>query len=180
MRTLYRDMSEKGILFEDENGIVQFDKNFRFSDLNTAAQFLLHRGGDNTQAWTRENGQTFLQKKEPAEIPKNPGSSTPVKKDTAGQKRRPSRTSSKSRKPAEKAGNREPSQKKPAPPQTRSTKQTPKTKPAAEESTGKAEVRTYKANSKKDKELKPQEYKPEEKKQGFFRTLFGKKTPDHS
>ena len=180
MRTLYRDMSEKGILFEDENGIVQFDKNFRFSDLNTAAQFLLHRGGDNTQAWTRENGQTFLQKKEPAEIPKNPGSSTPVKKDTAGQKRRPSRTSSKSRKPAEKAGNREPSQKKPAPPQTRSTKQTPKTKPAAEESTGKAEVRTYKANSKKDKELKPQEYKPEERKQGFFRTLFGKKTPDHS
>ena len=180
MRTLYRDMSEKGILFEDENGIVQFDKNFRFSDLNTAAQFLLHRGGDNTQAWTRENGQVFLQKKEPTEIPKNPRSSTPVKKDTTGQKRRPSRASSKGRKPAEKAGTKEQPQKKQPQQQTRSKKQTQKTKPAAEESTGKAEVRTYKANNKNETKLKPQEYKAEEKKSGFFRTLFGKKTPNHS
>jgi hypothetical protein len=92
MRTLYRDMTEKGVLFEDENGQVQFDKNFRFSDLNTAAQFLLHRGGDNTAAWTRENGSVFLQKKDPAEPPKKPEPETLVKKDTSGQKRKKNRS----------------------------------------------------------------------------------------
>lgn len=98
MRTLYHDMTEKGVLFEDENGMVQFDKNLRFSDLNTAAQFLLHRGGDNTGAWTREDGTVFLQKKAPEKIPEKPKSSGGPKKDTAGQKTRSGRSSTKARK----------------------------------------------------------------------------------
>ncbi len=56
MCSLFRDMSEKGILSETETGRIQFEKNYRFHDLNTAAQFLLHRGGDNSAMWTKENG----------------------------------------------------------------------------------------------------------------------------
>ncbi len=59
MRSLCRDMLAMGVLSEDENGQIQFEKNYRFHDLNTAAQFLLHRGGDNVSAWTRENGTAF-------------------------------------------------------------------------------------------------------------------------
>lgn len=108
MRTLYRDMVERGVLFEDLNGQVSFDKNFRFSDLNTAAQFLMHRGGDNTGAWTREDGTAFLQKQEPSVTPKKPEQKkpdqkkpeqkkpeTPVKKDTTGQTRKKNRSASK-------------------------------------------------------------------------------------
>ncbi|MGN1388773.1 MAG: hypothetical protein ACI4WR_03910, partial [Bulleidia sp.] len=63
MRSLFRDMSEKGILSETETGRIQFEKNYRFHDLNTAAQFLLHRGGDNTAMWTRENGSPLTEAK---------------------------------------------------------------------------------------------------------------------
>ena len=66
MRSLFRDMTEKGILGETETGRIQFEKNYRFHDLNTAAQFLLHRGGDNTAMWTRENGSPLPEAK-PAE-----------------------------------------------------------------------------------------------------------------
>ena len=59
MQQLYSDMLAMRILSEDEGGRIQFDKNYVFSDLNTAAQFLLHRGGDNLSAWTRENGTEF-------------------------------------------------------------------------------------------------------------------------
>ena len=64
MRQLYQNMTDLGVLSEDENGRIQFEKNYRFHNLNTAAQFLLHRGGDNTAAWTRENGTTFINENE--------------------------------------------------------------------------------------------------------------------
>ena len=64
MQSLYRRMVSLGVLAEEETGQVQFEKNYRFHDLNTAAQFLLHRGGDNTGAWTKENGSSFLVTKE--------------------------------------------------------------------------------------------------------------------
>ena len=60
MRSLCRDLIASGVLNEEENGQIQFNRNYRFHDLNTAAQFLLHRGGDNLSAWTRENGTAFL------------------------------------------------------------------------------------------------------------------------
>ena len=69
MQDLYHKMMALGVLVEDEEGRVQFEKNYRFHDLNTAAQFLLHRGGENAEAWTKEDGSSFLPKEE-----------TPVKK----------------------------------------------------------------------------------------------------
>lgn len=197
MRNLYRDMTEKGVIFEDENGQVQFDKNYRFSDLNTAAQFLLHRGGDNTQAWTRENGEVFLQKKEPATVPTKPKAVSQVKKDTTGQKRRPSRSRKNSSrqentkpetKKAEtkkqeprKQETRKPEPKKPAgqkPNGTAEKKSEPKRsepKPAREVSS-KAEVRTYSRKSGAHEGLKPQKTTEQEKKPGFFQNIFGIRT----
>ncbi len=187
MRNLYRNISEKGVLFEDENGQVHFDKNFRFSDLNTAAQFLLHRGGDNTSAWTRENGSMFLQKKEPAVPPKKPVSAAPVKKDTAGQAKRKKRPASRSAKTknssAEKegpsvkqpsAGTKEPANTKPVQKKT-PVKQTVKNAEPKTAST--REVRRYTKQSSSHEGLKPQEIKQgETKPAGLLRSLFGKKT----
>ncbi len=56
MQAMYRTMMERSVLYEDENAHVQFARNYRFRDLNTAAQFLMHRGGNNAEAWTHENG----------------------------------------------------------------------------------------------------------------------------
>ena len=166
MRSLYRDMTEKGILFEDENGTVQFDKNFRFSDLNTAAQFLLHRGGDNTSAWTRENGQVFLQKKEPATPPVKP-SDTPVKKDTSGQPRRKKRKNNTNRRPNETESRQTAQVQKPRPP-----KQTEKKTVSSN-----AEVRHYSRKSEPPKEVeKPAEPEAPKAQGGFFKNLFGKKS----
>lgn len=61
MRETYRDMVDNRVIYDDDNGQMIFDKNFRFHDLNTAAQFLLHRGGDNTGAWLCENGTVFIE-----------------------------------------------------------------------------------------------------------------------
>jgi uncharacterized protein with ParB-like and HNH nuclease domain len=72
MRQLFRQLSEQGVLSEDENGQIQFDRDYQFADLNTAAQFLLHRGGSNEAAWTRENGTAMSApaagKSEPAAV----------------------------------------------------------------------------------------------------------------
>ncbi|MBQ6452610.1 MAG: hypothetical protein IJJ29_11900, partial [Solobacterium sp.] len=60
----------------DENGRIQIDRNYDFPSLNMAAQFLLHRGGDNAQFWTREDGKPFIpgeidrSAQKPAEQPK--------------------------------------------------------------------------------------------------------------
>lgn len=59
MQTMYRTMMERGILYEDENAHIQFARNYRFRDLNVAAQFLMHRGGENTEAWTHEDGTSL-------------------------------------------------------------------------------------------------------------------------
>ena len=201
MKTLYRDMTEKGVLFEDENGQVQFYKNFRFSDLNTAAQFLLHRGGDNTALWTRENGSTFLQKKEPASPPKMPESAAPVKKDTTGQTRKKNRAASRTaasakkksaspaaekqeQKTAKKQTAKAPAaqpKKHEAKPQKAVEKPAVKKETPAKKSAG-VEVRRYTKKDQAHAGLKPQAVKPEEKKvqsqPGFFRSLFGKKQTD--
>ena len=59
MRPQYLNMVQIGVLSEDENGRAQFEKNYRFHDLNMAASFLMHRGGNNSSAWTLENGEVF-------------------------------------------------------------------------------------------------------------------------
>ncbi len=214
MHSLYRDMTEKGVLYEDENGQVQFDKNFRFSDLNIAAQFLMHRGGDNTQAWTRENGQVFLQKKEPAVPPKKPESNGQTKKDMQGQtKRKKNRkadsssahssrnkssqnNSPKSSRAQNESGKKDPKEKNtPIRKETHSRKEEVKKEASAPKKSSarvseKAEVRHYSKASEKQISVpkeKPaaavQTEKPaeqvkakEEKKQGFLRSLFGRRT----
>ena len=159
MRSLYRDMTMNGVLYEDENGQVQFDKNFRFSDLNTAAQFLMHRGGDNTQAWTRENGQVFLQKKEPSTPPKKPESIQPVKKDTQGQAKRKKRKTAESgtvKKESSSQNAKKTSAKSSASKQTKKTAKKKQQTPAASEN---VEIRKF---SRKTAEQKTEEVKKEE------------------
>lgn len=63
LRETYRDMVENGVIYEDASGQMLFDKNHTFNDLNIAARFLLHRGGDNTRAWLCENGEVFVDAK---------------------------------------------------------------------------------------------------------------------
>ena len=63
MRPQYLNMVQIGVLSEDENGRAQFEKNYRFHDLNLAASFLMHRGGNNLSAWTLENGEVFQPEK---------------------------------------------------------------------------------------------------------------------
>ena len=203
MQSIYRDMTMNGVLYEDENGQVQFDKNFRFSDLNTAAQFLMHRGGDNTQAWTRENGQVFLQKKEPSEPPKKPESVQAVKKDTQGQAKRkrrkntesntkkketssePSKAASSrktaSAKKSSASGNtkKQAGKKEPEPSGNvevrRYSRKTAEDKAAEEEKAGRQKTEEKKEAVKKAEEQKTEEHRPakEEKKGGFLKTLFG-------
>ena len=67
MRSLYHDMYERGILSEDDEGRIQFEQNHHFSSLNEAAQFLMHRGGENSGAWSYEDGSSFIPAKQAAE-----------------------------------------------------------------------------------------------------------------
>lgn len=94
MRELYRNMMDLGVISETVEGRIQFEKNYRFHDLNTAAQFLLHRGGDNTNAWTREDGSSIQKKKE--EKPKQQSQSK--QKKTASPKKPTSRSRNRSTK----------------------------------------------------------------------------------
>ena len=64
MRKLYLDLDARGYFHSMENGRVQFTQGYRFDDLNTAAQFLMHRGGDNFNAWKHEDGSFASEKKE--------------------------------------------------------------------------------------------------------------------
>lgn len=57
MRTMYNDFAARGILHEEADGQARFDAGAFFGSLNEAAQFLMHRGGENTAAWTYEDGR---------------------------------------------------------------------------------------------------------------------------
>ena len=98
MRVLFNDLMGLGVLSEDENGRIQFDRNYGFPSLNMAAQFLLHRGGDNAQFWTREDGKPFIpgeidrSAQKPAEQPKqqeNRKKKAPAQKQPAQQNAQP-------------------------------------------------------------------------------------------
>ncbi|MCR5228820.1 MAG: DUF262 domain-containing protein [Solobacterium sp.] len=201
MRSLYRDMSEKGIISEDENGKIQFEQNYRFSDLNTAAQFLLHRGGDNTQAWTRENGTVFAAAEEPKAEEPVMQNTEPKKKKQNRQRHSAARTEQKPqdsgvrkeqpKKPA-KTAKKKPVQPVPEKKNSAGEKTEPARKKQVRNRTRKsasgqgAEVRYFKKSEPVQEkpaalpavrqELKPVPAEPEEKKpQGFFRNLFSKK-----
>ncbi len=62
---LYKDLYDREILKETEDGKTQFETSCHFSSLNEAAQFLMHRGGDNASAWTYEDGSPLSEKPVP-------------------------------------------------------------------------------------------------------------------
>lgn len=107
MRKLYLDLDERGYFHSMENGRVQFTQGCVFEDLNTAAQFLMHRGGDNQAAWKQDTATIrtdAVKKAEPVNEPKKARAAKPVKKKQgakkAKQKKAPAKTEEK--KPAEK------------------------------------------------------------------------------
>ena len=109
MQGIYRSLMEKGVIYEDENGTVQFARSWRFTDRNRAAQFLMHRGGDNTDAWTYEDGSPLKETqaaKAGKEIREPKGDPTVVKQKNTGGKAVSSpqaAENSKSRKPHQEA-----------------------------------------------------------------------------
>ena len=109
MQGMYRSLMEKGVIYEDENGTVQFARSWRFTDRNRAAQFLMHRGGDNTDAWTYEDGSPLKETqaaKAGKEIREPKGDPTVVKQKNTGGKAVSSpqaAENSKSRKPHQEA-----------------------------------------------------------------------------
>ncbi len=153
-RQLYDDMYARDILSEDENGLIHFEQSFIFSGLNEAAQFLMHRGGENAQAWSYEDGSKIAEAA-PAKEPekKEPESKEPEKKEAPAQtkKKKSGRKAEAAKKPA---GKKEPAKKK-----TAKKKTARKAEPAEEKAeekpvTIKREVRRY---TKKKKEEAPQE-----------------------
>ena len=73
---------EYAALYENDNGKIQFAQSWTFSSLNEAAQFLMHRGGENTQAWQVDLKAEEPQKKtQPSKKKK-----TAEKKQTGGKK----------------------------------------------------------------------------------------------
>lgn len=103
MQGMYRSLMEKGVIYEDENGTVQFSRNWRFSDRNQAAQFLMHRGGDNTDAWTYEDGSPLKETKEEKNIQSSVKQKNPATSETKVQPSRQTQT----KKPKAAAGKQE-------------------------------------------------------------------------
>ena len=80
MRTLFLDLQAKGVLHENDNGKIQFAQSWVFSSLNEAAQFLMHRGGENAQAWQVDLRAVEPQKKTPQKKTKSSRKKTSSKK----------------------------------------------------------------------------------------------------
>ncbi len=57
MKSLFEDYVARGLIQEDSNGQAHFEQSVHFASLNDAAQFLLHRGGDNANAWSFDDGR---------------------------------------------------------------------------------------------------------------------------
>ena len=81
MRSLYLDLDDRGIFHTIDGGRIQFAQSCHFSDLNTAAQFLMHRGGDNTSAWKKVEPETVKETKEPEPKKQNQPSKAKPKRE---------------------------------------------------------------------------------------------------
>ena len=71
-RTVFMDLSQRGILHENDTGRIQFAQSWHFRSLNDAAQFLMHRGGENTQAWKLETVAEEAPEKQADEVQETP------------------------------------------------------------------------------------------------------------
>lgn len=87
-RKLYLDLDEMGYFHSLENGRVQFNQGYKFEDLNTAAQFLMHRGGENAEAWKQEVPPEAEEvRAEAEEVKAEPEVKKPVKQKRAVRKK---------------------------------------------------------------------------------------------
>ena len=113
MRKLYLDLDERGYFHSLENGRVQFNQALKFDDLNTAAQFLMHRGGENADAWKQEGSvseNTETAEENKAETPAVKPEET-KRRSTA--KKQSARTAKKKSAPAKKKAAKKPAPEKP-------------------------------------------------------------------
>ena len=175
MKSLFTSLMSSGVLSEAEDGRIQFDRNYQFRDLNTAAQFLMHRGGDNTAAWTRENGEALTVKPlEAAPVQQQPARKKPQQRRRQSQQKKQKAAVQKSpeQKKQEAPAPKKQEQKaharpknKPAPQQPRPKKEQPK------EPERKMEVRVIKAEKKETAEKQVQTKKKTDAS-GFLKNLF--------
>lgn len=128
MRKLYLDLDERGYFHSLENGRSQFTQGCVFDDLNTAAQFLMHRGGENTAAW-KQDSAALKEEEIVEEAAVAAAEETNEIKET-----KPAKKQNAKKKPAKKT---------PAKRRTASKKTAPKTKP------GKTEKRVFRAKKEK-------------------------------
>jgi uncharacterized protein with ParB-like and HNH nuclease domain len=133
MRTLYKELDEKGILSDTSNGRVQFNQSYTFASRNEAAQFLMHRGGDNASAWISEEEASAEGK--------------PEEKKTASKK------ADKPKKHKEKTKKEKPEKK------TSEKKTAEKSKKSENKKTKKSEKKTAKKENRSSEEPKPKQTK---------------------
>ena len=81
MRSLYLDLDDRGIFHTIDGGRIQFTQSWHFKDLNTAAQFLMHRGGDNREAWKKETASVKETAEQPAEPKKKSRNTGKVRRE---------------------------------------------------------------------------------------------------
>ncbi len=166
MRTLFADLMNAGVLSEGEDGRVQFERNYRFHDLNTAAQFLMHRGGDNTGVWTRENGTVFIQnqkEEKPAEK-KEPEKKKRPQSNRQPQKKKQESAAPKQKQAAVKQENKPAEKKQPV-------KQVKTNRPAMEKKDN-MEVRIIQAGKKEVPAVKPVPVPVKQEERSLLRSIF--------
>ena len=70
-RLLFNTLRKDNMIAPGGEGKVRLTRNVRFSNMNEAACFLLHRGGENAGVWLDENGSSIIpqETKTEAEVP---------------------------------------------------------------------------------------------------------------
>ena len=163
--TLYRDLFERGILSEHQDGRALFDQSWHFSSLNEAAQFLMHRGGENTSAWHYEDGRSIL---EPVEA-KTEEVEQPEQEKTEVRKQKKTKPASKQNRNQKKAK------------ESSGTAKAEQKKSSKNKKNVKQTVQKKKQNSKQNAKAnnKPVQKKAQVKK-GGGRNASGRRKPAHS
>ncbi len=157
MKGKYENLVARGIIQEDSNGQAHFENTEHFGSLNEAAQFLMHRGGENSQAWNFEDGRSVLKntkekpvekvvKKKETKQPKKPDAQKEAKKESKPAETKKAAVKAKPEKKAEKkkaASN----QKKATQPKKTQAKKSAASKPEKKKSVVKAKQEPKKTNA---------------------------------
>lgn len=89
-RNQFIRLYDRGIIKETQDGKMEFIQNYSFHDLNEAASFLMHRGGENSNAWKYEDGRGL---NEPLKQEKSSAVSKPKKNEENHPSHKPSHVS---------------------------------------------------------------------------------------